>query len=283
MYDNGNDNNPLTIGEGLGLYPLLGQKLETKVVDMTTEKLMDVADYTDKSDSKTLIALQGACTDGTYVYVLKTDLADGSPNAAVTENNGPDQTRVIKIDPKTKTVVAVGPIISVAHANDLTYNPNTGKLYSAWCSADASIYSVINPDTLNVEKNVDLKRDFFSIAYDSETDRYVLAKSGQAANNFSLIVCDGNLNYVSEFETERFGYTAQGIFCDAKYIYYTQSCRSGLGTKGSIITVHTWDGELVCVMRIDNSDEIESMFWYDDAFYACYQGDADYVAKLVVK
>ena len=97
------------------------------------------------------------------------------------------------------------------------------------------------------------------------------------------MVYDGNLAKVSEFETVRLGYTAQGIFCDEDYIYYAQS-HSGTAERpasGTIITIYTWSGTRVGLIYVDDTTEIENVFWYDGNFYACFQGGTDYIKKLV--
>ena len=284
LYDYYRDDDSYTKGDDIGLYAT-GETLSVNVVEMTSTKKWAVGDYTNKAGSSTLNFIQGSCTDGKYIYVLVTDVADGAPNSTGTGTNAPDQTRVIKIDAKTGTVVKVGPVISVAHANDITYKD--GKILSAWCSGDAKRYTVINPDTLEEESQGTFTKNFFSIAYDPISDRFALAKSGQGYYGYALMIYKGDGTFVREFQTERFGYTAQGIFCDEQYIYYTQSNRvnyGGVATQGSLITVHDWDGNLVCVLRIDNNDEIESMFWLDGSFYACFNATGgDYIAQLSVK
>ncbi len=218
-----------------------------------------------------MASLQGSCSDGNYVYVLKCD--DGGDDVR--------EARVVKIDPETWEVEDVSEPLKLGHANDLTYNPKTGLLYAVHMGG---CYTTINPSTLKVvAANVNLNKGFFGLAYDEYNGRYALAKQGQAQCNFALMVYNGSLSFVSEFETVRLGYTAQGIFCDDQYIYYTQSGDSSRGTGGSnIVTVHTWDGNRVCILYINDSSEIESMFWYNGAFYACFQGSKDCVKQLVV-
>ncbi|MBE6577745.1 MAG: hypothetical protein E7653_06365 [Ruminococcaceae bacterium] len=236
---------------------------------MTTDTKFSFVDseYT-QADGSAMKSLQGSCTDGTYVYALKTDGND-------------DETRVVRIDPKTWTVDMIGPIVNVGHANDLTYNPNTGYLYAIHMG---TTYTLIDPSTLNAVSQKTLSKSFFSMAYSEIGDRYVVTKTGQSKYNFALMVYDGELKTcTSEFETVRLGYTAQGIFCDSHYIYYSQSGITNAAKN--IITVYTWGGERVCLLYVDNVDEIESIFWYDGAFYAAFNGDAgtDYIAQLIVK
>ena len=258
-----------------------GAKVSTKVVNMKTETVFTFndSDYTYKdsiagiSYNRSMTGLQGSCSDGTYVYAIKTDGSDTN-------------SRVVKIDPKTWKVVQIGPIVALGHANDLTYNSKTGYLYVADMTGNGKS-SVIDRDTLDIKEAITVagKYAFFGIAYDSVNNRYVLAKSAQSKYSFALATFNGTLtSRASEQETYKFGYTAQGIFCDQTYIYYTQSgaTRNGYTVPGNIIAVYNWDYELVCVLKIDNSHEIESMFWYDGAFYACFQSSTDYIAKLVV-
>jgi hypothetical protein len=240
---------------------------------MTVSQVFEFTDKNYKNSSGTnMVGLQGGCSDGTYVYALKTDEQADSVR----------ETRVVKIDPKTWKQVAVSEPIKVGHANDLTYNPKTGLLYAVHMGGP---YTTIDPSTLTVVETLNLNKGFFGIAYDAINDRYVLAKAAQAQYNFTLMTYNGNLSFASEFPTVRLGYTAQGIFCDSKYIYYSQSGDSTRGTAGrSIVTVHDWDGNRVCILYIETSLEIEAFFFHDGAYYACFNAkDGDYIAQLSVK
>ncbi len=110
-------------------------------------------------------ALQGACSDGTYLYYT------------VTTNNDSDNTYVYKLDIATKTVVKTVNDHSYTHANGMTYHD--GYLY---INGDTVIHK-INADTLAYDSTIDMSslstsiKDFdiiSSIAYNDSIGKFVI-------------------------------------------------------------------------------------------------------------
>ena len=234
-----------------------------KEIKLNPKKVYTFEAQKDNTGAATMNGIQGGCTDGKYFYFLLTSPGDGED----------DQTRVVKMDPETMSIVKVGPIISVAHSNDMTYDSKNNRLVIAWCSVDARKMSCVDMETLNVVKNSSIDKNFFAIAYDPVTNQYAFSKSAYALNGqYGMLIYKlGNTwKFIKEFSGIASGHTAQGIFCDSKYIYYTAS-PSGTA-KGSeninVVHVYTWEGAYVCTLTIPLTYEIEHIFWYGDSFWA---------------
>ena len=275
MIEKTSKNFPLfTASGGAETFVATGETFKGKVIALKAEKAFTFSAYTDSKGKNTISGMQGGCTDGTYLYFLLTNPGD---KAAGTTDG--DETRVIKMDPKTMAVVQVGPIISVAHSNDITYDSKYNRLVVAWCSVDAKKMSYIKMDTLDVYKESTFSEQFFAIDYDSSNNRFVFSGSGYAKNGYPIIIAKGgasaeNYTVIRTFNGNSTGYVAQGIHCDSKYIYYTGSPNSSsaatksLQEKINIVDVYDYKGKYVCTLTIDLKDEIEHIFWYDNSFWA---------------
>ncbi len=138
--------------------------------------------------------VQGFCTDGKYWYV-----------ALMTSTNGDGQyytkqeTKLLKINIKTKKVVKTNKIGKVGHSNSLTYNPNTKKIYSATCTKKMSYIYSFNASDLKGKTKIELKnkkgktitnKNFASFSYNPAQNEYIVKLSntsfGYFDSNFKL-------------------------------------------------------------------------------------------------
>ncbi len=244
-----------------------------KEVALEAKKAMSFDNRADSKGALTIGGMQGGCTDGEYFYVLLTNPGDGGKGAS-----NEDETRVIKIDPKTLHVVKEGPIISVAHSNDLTYDSKRNKLIVPWCSVDSYKVSFIDPETLKVTSSDTItgsEQGIFALAYNQAENNFVASESSYAKNGCGMYVFNSKLRFEKRLDGISLGYTAQGIYCDSEYIYYTLSPNSkvaGLKTQ-NVINVFDWDGNYVCTLTVDLPHEIEHVFWYDNSFWAGFNAN----------
>lgn len=193
--------------------------------------------------------VQGACTDGTYIYYVSTG------------------TNKIK-----KYNLATGELTEVSytsglygHANDLTYNPNTNRIYLTVMDDGAHI-AIINPSTLAQESSFVLYGEGgvpipnHGIAYDRLNNRYIVANAtvieGTYGQRYSLF--DANFNFVRTIvmpqpET----YTIQGIETDGVCIY------RALWNSGhaNYIAVYDYEGNYLGTVTIQNTSELEAVMY----------------------
>lgn len=154
--------------------------------------------------------MQGACTDGTTIWVgwsvphllMKFDIS----------------TRKINIFRYKDDEWVFG------HINDMTYNPNTNKLYIASYDLNDSKTSgnlaVLDASTLEYEETLSLthqgeRLSFHGIAYDRIHDQYILATSGE-----QYTFLDSNFQFVNSISVMRYeSDTLQGIETDGEHIF----------------------------------------------------------------
>ncbi len=252
-----------------------GKTFNGSTIALKYSKVYTFSQYIDSTGQRTIEGIQGGCTDGRYFYFLLTNPGDGAKG----DDDG-DETRVIKMDPETMNVVQIGPIISVAHSNDITYDSKYDRLVVAWCSVDASRVSYIDMKTLNVTSSPSFTDTFFAIDYDETGDRLVFSGSQYARTGYPIIIAKNARTAEAYMKTKEFkgismGYISQGIHCDSKYIYYTASPNNSKTSETygtidniNIVNVFDYDGNYICTLTIDLPHEIEHIFWYDNCFWA---------------
>lgn len=198
---------------------------------------------------------QGACTDGTYIYVLL-------ENQNVSEEGGysknPHYCKIFKIDPATMETVQVSEPLLIDHGNDVTYNSKTGLLVVSHNAPNRKYLSTINPETLElVETITDNELDMYAIAYNATRDKYVIGIS----HGYDFAIADGDLNVEQTFVGEVTNYTKQGVECDDDYIYF-------LHYNSNAIIVYDWDGNYIRTIRVAwMNNEPEDIFILDGQFY----------------
>ncbi len=260
-------------------FKLTGQTFAGKTIALKAQAIYTFSQYLDSNNERTIAGMQGGCTDGKYFYFLLTNPGDGAKG----DPDG-DETRVIKMDPTNMSIVEIGPIISVAHSNDLTYDSKYNRLIVAWCSVDATRVSYIDMETLNVTSSASFSEQFFAIDYDEVGNRLVFSGSNYAKTGYPIIVAKNAktavaYQKVNSFKGVSMGYVSQGIHCDSKYIYYTASPNNSKTSETygnidvmNIVNVFDYDGNYICTLTIDLPHEIENIFWYDNSFWAGFNG-----------
>ena len=201
--------------------------------------------------------MQGACTDGTFIYYVYYS------------------TNILK-----KYNIETGEVISKSytsglygHANDMTYNPNTGKIYITVMD-DAAHIAIVDPSTLEqVEQFVlygegGTAQPTDGIAYDRVNDRYVFANATTITGTYGqrYTVTDSNFNYVKTVVTPQpETHTIQGIETDGYFIY---RALWDDGNNTNYVSVYDFEGAFVKTIHINNSAELETVMqdwqgnWY---------------------
>lgn len=208
--------------------------------------------YRFATDSGTM---QGGCTDGTYIYYIIT-----SANKLVKLN----------IADGTKTTVTYESGL-YGHGNDMTYNPNTDKLYIV--TMESGVIRQVNPSTLADEGEiVPLDADgnivtSSGLAYDRTNDRYILSSGDR------YTIFDSSWTFIKTFTLAAGSrWTYQGLETDGTYIFRPIWVS---GTYECNILVLDMDGnaQTYIVLPTLASKEIETLVndW-SGAWYAIYNG-----------
>jgi len=244
----------------MGVYNIDGDNLfdATKTMErVISNNLRDKA-YMHQLLSESGGTMQGACTDGEFIYYIYYN-----------------RNTIKKYDIKTGTVTSKTYTDGLyGHANDMTYNPNTNKLYIATMNDYGHICSV-NPSTLEYENTFILKWGngdiavCHGIAYDRIHNRYILTvvpPDGITAYGQYYMITDSNFNYIKTMVTPQPEiYTIQGCETDGYLIYRTLWDNTN---NTNYINVYNYNGEYFKTIHIENASELESVMqdwagnWY---------------------
>ena len=168
--------------------------------------------------------IQGACTDGEYLY---TCLNDGASSGAVTT--------IVKTELVTGKVVAKYEGIMIDHANDLTYNPKTKEILACHNSPRNQLISIFDAETMAYKETKTIRHNIYSIEYDEFEDCYWVGISG----TYDFVRYDAQLKkYGSQIRGFENGFTKQGMDADENYIYfvlYNTNCIAIYNKKGEYI------------------------------------------------
>ena len=191
---------------------------------------------------------QGGCSDGTYYYqvFLYRDNDSGQ------EHN---EVRIAKYDVASGEIVKTSNNLWLHHANDMTYNPKINKLILCNNAPHRNWLSVIDPDTLELQRTVELSVDVFGISYNEARDAYAVGLSFGK----SFCVLDNEFRVVENSHREPSPLTAhfvnQGICSDDGYIYFAfwdaVTLRENPEKFQSAIAVYRWEGEYVGQIYFD--------------------------------
>lgn len=210
---------------------------------------------------------QGGYTDGKYFYqaFLRPDIQSGEVENEVI---------IVKYDMETETVVKESEILKLNHCNDITYNPKVEKLIICNATGRKNIVSIMNPDTLELDGEVDLGFEIFSINYNEKRNQYVVGIAG--GQSFRLL--DENFQTIGEIydpTTRTVGYTTQGNCADDEYIYF-------LLYNNNVINVYDWNGNFVSWIKLDipNNIEPENISVVGNTFYIGAVGSPHRVYKV---
>lgn len=193
--------------------------------------------------------VQGGCSDGGkyyyQVFMRREDVFDQEHN----------EVRIAKIDMESGEVVKLSRNLWLHHANDMTYNPKTNKLIVCNNKPHRNWLTVLDPETLEVERTVELSVEIFGITYNEKRNIYAAGIS--FGKSFCLLdehfrVIDGRIYEPSPLTDH---YTNQGIGSDDDFIYFA-----------------FWDGKTLCDDPENFQNTVAAYRW-DGEFAGCIDFD----------
>lgn len=170
--------------------------------------------------------------------------------------------------------------LDLGHANDLTYNPDNGKIYVATGSTgtNANKIAVLNGSTFALENTLDLgnSRAKWLVSYDDVNNRYYVLDTSY------LTVYDSNWSQLKQY-SNTYGdtydgpgeMTAQSSFCyDGKFVglyFVREIVASSMSISGIYFQMMDYDtGDVQTVAQYTprgNADEPEFVAMVDDIGY----------------
>lgn len=209
--------------------------------DSKAEMLQLKSHIEDDAGQNAYSPVQGACTDGRYAYF------------AVTKTT----TTIVKYDLRTWEYVSKQNIINMGHSNDMTYNSDKNYIVVANNKPYYDYVTLIDPDTLDVIKDVKIDEEIYAIAYNPKRKSYVVGISG----GYDYAILDSDFKLTEKFKGVNTGYTRQGCDCDDDYVYFVQS-----GGRNNI-AVYDYSGKHIANIPMTNTDEAENMFHVGRDYY----------------
>jgi len=189
---------------------------------------------------------QGGCSDGTrYYYNISMHY-----DLPTQENN---YSRIAKIDLTTGEVVKWSENLTLHHANDAAYNPHTNELLVCNNKPYHKRVTILNADTLEIVRTVELPFPIYCIDYNEARNAYVVGLSG----TWDFRLLDANLCPMDDriFHgtplTAR--YTKQGVCTDDELIYFIlwDGKHSHADDFQNEIAVYDWDGNFRGIIEFD--------------------------------
>ena len=205
---------------------------------------------------------QGGCSDGKKYYYQAFIHRD---NASGQEHN---DVRVAKIDAASGEIVKLSKKLWLHHANDMTYNPKTNKLLVCNNAPHRNWLTVLDPETLEMERTIELPVQIFGITYNEKRDIYAAGIS--FGKSFCLLDADFKVIddqiYSPSPLTER--YVNQGIGSDDDFIYFAfwdaYTLRDNPEKFQSTLAAYRWNGEFAGLIDFDiGSGEPENISLHD--------------------
>ena len=202
---------------------------------------------------------QGSASDGTYVYFVLRN--SGDTGSVITKHRMDDG-----------SFVAVSPVLKLGHGNDMTYDAKNHRLVVAHGQSEGQILTLVNPDTLELIKDIGIPKGSGAITYSVAKDRYAISQGGS-----TLHILDSDFTWIASYtRTDKTGYTAQGMGSDEDYVYFPMS-----GSKDNVLVVYDWSGNYITTITVPVDHESESMFWVNNTYYIAYNTAGEAVYETV--
>lgn len=207
---------------------------------------------------------QGGCSDGTYFYqmVLTKQMSDENKN----------ECEIVKVDLKSGNLIKRSGVLSLNHANDVTYNSKLNCLIVCHNAPNRDTLSYVDVNTLTIIKTFTIDYEIYCIDYNAAKDQYVVGLSG--GQSFRILDSDfkavGKVHMPTDDTTQ---YTTQGVGSDDEFIYFALH-----NSKDNfVITVYDWNGNFVSKVMVTVQDlststesirhEIESISFVNGTMY----------------
>lgn len=191
--------------------------------------------------------LQGACTDGNYIYLVMEDRTYDSGTCAI-----------VKVDPETWEVVQVSEALPLDHGNGITYLPDTNQLLVANCSPDPTLLSWVDAETLEFVKSEKMPYTVYSISWNQEKQQF----AGYGMNKVMLMI-DKDMNVTKSYNGLASTYTVQGYETSDDYVYIVSAFTNA-------IHVCDWEGHWIETIEIPVATEMQAMIEVNGLQYTCF-------------
>lgn len=162
---------------------IISKKIKNGGISVKTEKIIRITESSIINNGR---VMQASCYDSTNDRVVVAFAAADT-----------DPATLVAYDTSFETILLTTEVSATSHFNDLTYNPNTHKIYTPARPTEDSVY-IINPDTLTVERSITV--DFGGIikrfSYDTDNDIYY------ASGDDYIKIYDSEFNEIESYSID---------------------------------------------------------------------------------
>ena len=204
--------------------------------------------------------MQGGCVTEDYAYFAVINTTDYD-----TKDSG---CYIYKYSTDNWKLVKRSGVLMLAHANDITYDPNTNHLFVAHCYVDSTQISIIDADTLKLVGTIHTDAGVYALDYHAESNTFV-GGQGKSGTIFFKYNPQGTklLTYgrISPTSTQMI---TQGICRDDQYVYHVMFSNSSVEPFNTIIIYDLEGKKLAHNVRLSISgQEPENISLVNGAFY----------------
>ena len=214
--------------------------------------------------------LQGGCLseDGKYYFCSLITTGGGNEKGIVQKYSIGSVS-----DFSTWGYVSSSTELPISHANDMQYY--NGKIYLCNTNTIPTEIIVINPTSLTIENNINIKYGATAITFNKKLKQFITRRKN-GRGNFDFY--DVNFNYIKSSEVTGVTYdTVQGIDSDDDYIYELCS-NEGFGNS---IVVYDLKGNFIKRIGSNVMTEIEHMSNYYITGY--YKNGSNFVGVSTLR
>lgn len=217
--------------------------------------------------------MQGGCVSGKYAWFALVEWGKSF-------SDSDRRTIILKYDRESMTEVQRSEPLTLNHANDITYLPETNELYVI--NGFRNCISVIDAVDLTLKDIKQIKySNGYALDYCVEKETFVMAVDKCDARYF-----DKELNKMTKYVfTEYTTLTTQGICSTENYIYHVLFSYQNKEEQDNMIWIADWGGKIVAKLPLDvGGFEPENISLVENTFYiGCNSGTggAVYTAELI--
>lgn len=205
-------------------------------------------------------ALQGGCVTDKYAYMAVLNTTDYD-----TKDSG---CYVYKISTDTWKVVKRSGLLMMAHANDITYNPNTNQLFVAHCYVDSTRISILDADTLKLVGTIHTDIGVYALDYHAPTNTFIGGRGKSGTIFFKYSPKGDRLLTTGQITPMSTQMVTQGICRDDKYAYHVMFSTDAVEPYNTIIIYDLETKKLAHNVRLSISDqEPENISLVNGVFY----------------
>ena len=156
----------------------------------------------------------------------------------------------------------------MAHANDITYNPNTNQLFVAHCYVDSTRISILDADTLKLVGTIHTDIGVYALDYHAPTNTFIGGRGKSGTIFFKYSPKGDRLLTTGQITPMSTQMVTQGICRDDKYAYHVMFSTDAVEPYNTIIIYDLETKKLAHNVRLSISDqEPENISLVNGVFY----------------